>query len=334
VLGRVADYDRAEEVAEAVVRDAPGDGRARLARASARGAFHRFPEALGDLDAAGRHGAEKGVLEAERAAILQAIGCHADALVLRQRAADRRPDITTLGALAVLQAERGEVTVAERLFTEARRRYRGVSPFPVAELDFRRGHMWLREKQRAAACAWFEAAVRGVPAFAPAQGHLAEVEAALGDRDTAIDRLRALAETSEDPMYAAGLARVLGDVGRPLEAERWRVTAATRYDELMSRHPEAFADHAAEFRLTMAVTLGGGSNWPSGTGRTAVPPGNECRTTSSARPRDGTPAREAGEVARRSTGTAPLPHPEGRRWKGSRVAVLTSSSDTATAEEA
>ena len=114
------------------MRDAPDDGAARLARARTRATFHRFTEALADLDAAGRRGADRAALDAERAAILQAVGCYAEARVLRRDAAERRPDFATLGALAVLEAEHGKVTEAERLFTEARRRYRGVSPFPVA----------------------------------------------------------------------------------------------------------------------------------------------------------------------------------------------------------
>jgi tetratricopeptide (TPR) repeat protein len=251
MLGRIADYARAAELAEALVRDAPDDGTAWLARARDRATFHRFPEALADLDAAGRRGADRAVVDAERAAILQAVGCYDDALVLRRTAAERRPDFTTLGALAVLQAERGAVTEAENLFTEARRRYRGVSPFPVAELDFRRGLMWLGERDLPAARAWFAAAVRRVPAHAPALGHLAEVHAALGAHDAAIDRLRPLAGSSDDPEYAATLAGVLSDAGQPLEAERWRVSAAARYDELVLRHPAAFADHAAEFWLTV-----------------------------------------------------------------------------------
>ena len=35
------------------------------------------------------------------------------------------------------------------------------------------------------------------------------------------------------------------------EAEHWRIIAAARYDELVPRHPEAFADHAADFWLTV-----------------------------------------------------------------------------------
>ena len=60
--------------------------------------------------------------------------------------------------------------------------------------------------------------------------------------------------SSDDPEYAATLAGVLDDAGRPLEAEHWRDIAAARYDELVSRHPEAFADHAADFWGSVAAT--------------------------------------------------------------------------------
>lgn len=251
VLGRIADYERAAELAQVLVRDAPDDGAAWLARARTLATFHRFPEALADLDAAGRCGSDQATVDAERAAILQAVGCYGEALVLRRDAAERRPDFATLGGLAVLEAERGEVTEAERLFTEARRRYRGVSPFPVASLDFRRGLMWLGERDLPAARAWFDAAVGRVPAYAPALGHRAEIDAALGARDAAIDRLRPLAVSSDDPEYAASLASVLSDAGHPQEAEQWRISAAARYDELVLRHPEAFVDHVADFWLTV-----------------------------------------------------------------------------------
>lgn len=251
VLGRIADYERAAELAERLVRDAPDDGTARLALARTRATFHRFPEALADLDAAGRSGSDQATLDAERAAIFQAVGCYAGVLALHRNAAGRRPGFTTLGGLAVLQAERGEVDQAERLFAEARRSYQGVSPFPVASLDFRRGLMCFTRGNLPAARIWFDAARRRVPAYAPALGHLAEVDAALGAHETAIDRLRSLAVSSDDPEYAASLADILRDAGHAQEAGRWRASAAARYDELMLRYPEAFVGHAADFWLTV-----------------------------------------------------------------------------------
>jgi tetratricopeptide (TPR) repeat protein len=222
VLGRIADYERAAALAEQLVRDAPTDGIAFLARARTRATLHRFAKALANLDAAERLGADRATLDAERAAIFQALGRYDDALALRLSAAESQPDFTTLGALAGLLAEHGEVVEAEHLFVEGRRRYQGVSPFPLALLDFQRGLMWLEQGDLDAARAWFGAAQRRVPAHAPALGHL------------------------------AGL---LSEAGQAQEARQWRARAAARYDELMVRHPAAFADHAAEFWLAAGADV-------------------------------------------------------------------------------
>jgi tetratricopeptide (TPR) repeat protein len=122
VLGRIADYERAVELAEQLVRGTTDDGTALLARARTRATFHRFAEALADLDDAKRSGLDRAALEAERAVILQAVGCHAQAEELHRGTAKRQPVFAMLGALAVLQAERGEVAEAERLFAETRSR--------------------------------------------------------------------------------------------------------------------------------------------------------------------------------------------------------------------
>jgi tetratricopeptide (TPR) repeat protein len=249
VLGRIADYEWAEELAEKLTRDAPADGVAFLARARMRATFHRFKDALTDLDGARGLAADAAVVDAERAAIFQAIGRYEEALTFLRGAAERRADFESLGALAVLYAECGEIAAAERLFDESRDRYRGVSPFPLALLDFQRGLMWLTQGDLQQARAWFSAAHRRLPAYAPAQGHLAEVEAALGEIEAALGRLRPLTISSDDPDYAAQLARILSEVGQLDEAREWRGRAAARYEELLARHPEAFADHAAEFWL-------------------------------------------------------------------------------------
>ena len=145
-------------------------------------------------------------------------------------------------------AERGEVTEAEGLFAEARRRYPGISPFPVASLDFRRGLMWYREGSLPAARGWLDASCRRVPAYAPAIGLLAGLDAAAGACQAAIGRLRPLASSSDDPQYAATLADALSATGEHREAGQWRAAAAARYDELARNHPGACAQHAADFR--------------------------------------------------------------------------------------
>ena len=249
VLGCIAHYEWAEERAEQLTRDAPADGVAFLARARARATFHRFMDALTDLERAQRLGADPAVVGAEHAAILRALGRYDEALQFFREAAERRADFASLGALATLHAERGDVTTAELFFDESRARYRGVAPFPLALLDFRHALMWLAEGDLHRARTWLNAAHRRLPGYAPAQGHLAEVEAALGEPDSAIARLRPLTISSDDPDYAGQLARILSEVGREVEASVLRDQAASRYDELIARHLEAFADHAADFWL-------------------------------------------------------------------------------------
>ena len=182
--------------------------------------------------------------------MFQALGRYDEAFAIRREAASLLPSFETLGALAGLCAERGEIETAEQLFLESQSRdYRGVSPFPLAILNFQRGLMWMNNGRLDDAKIYFAAARRYVPQYAPAQGHLAEVEAQLGDTEFAINRLFPLARYSEDPDYAAQLSRILGEAGRSDEARVWSRLAGTIYDELVGRHPEAFADHAAEFWL-------------------------------------------------------------------------------------
>jgi tetratricopeptide (TPR) repeat protein len=249
ILGHVADYELAEENAEWLVQNEPANKAALVARARKRSTFHRFPDALEDLAAAERLGPNDEMINSERAAIFQALGQYDEALAIRQKAATLRPSFETLGALAGQRAERGEIEAAERLYLKSRDRFHGVSPFPLALLDFQFGLMFMNDDRLEDARTWFDAARRRVPAYAAARGHLAEVEGELDEIDTAISRLYPMAESSDDPDYAGQLARILGDAGRIDESRHWREQAAAQYDRLVERHPEAFADHAAEFWL-------------------------------------------------------------------------------------
>ena len=163
-----------------------------------------------------RRGSERQptLIDAERAAVFQAIGRYDDALAIYRQAAERRAGFHSIGALAVLHAERGDVAAAERFFGESRDRFRGVSPFPLALLDFQRGLMWMTQGDLHRARIWFGAAHRRLPAYAPAQGHLAEVEAALGEPEAAI----APAAPADDLLRRSRLPGTVGphpERGRP-----------------------------------------------------------------------------------------------------------------------
>jgi len=250
ILGRISDYERAAELADRQVNAAIASATGYVVRARTRAVLHRFTEALDDLNRADRISPQGAIAERERAAIFQAIGHYHDALVTYEApTTDRGEQFERTAALAGFWADRGKTERAQHFYLDSLRSYRGVSPFPLALLDFQLGLMWLRQDRLSEARTHFRSAVRRVPPYAAAQGHLAEVEAELGETDAAIGRLIPLAMASDDPDYAAQLARILGEIGRGEESVVWRQIAASRYDELTTAHPAAFADHAAEFWL-------------------------------------------------------------------------------------
>jgi tetratricopeptide (TPR) repeat protein len=251
VLGAIADAEWAAAMADELVGEAPSDARSFVTRARMRGHFHRFASALTDLDTAAALEGVRIELDAERAAIYQALGRYDEALAICQLAVDSHADFSALAALAGVYGERGDLDEAEHWFNAATGSYRGTSPFPLARLELQRGKLWMEHDDLRRARAWCDAAVRRLPAYVPAQGHLAELDAALGEPAAAIVRLRPLALESDDPDYATQLARILGDAGHAEEAQTWRRRAEAGYDELLAGHHDAFADHAAEFWLTI-----------------------------------------------------------------------------------
>ena len=256
ILGSIADYERALQLAHQLVGDGTTEAAAFLGRARTRAVFHRFKDALDDLDMAEGLAADTDVVNLERAAVFQGLGRYEDAGAILEDYAHRRPSFESLGALTTLCAERGDTEWAERLHAKSVHLYRGVSPLPLAALDFQLGVMWMHAGQLDRAQNHLIAALRNVPAYVPAQGHLAEVEAALCHFDLAIALLIPLATASDDPDYAAQLARIYADAGYPDDSQYWRSRAAARYEELIAVHPEAFADHAAEFWLAAGADTG------------------------------------------------------------------------------
>jgi tetratricopeptide (TPR) repeat protein len=247
-LGRISDYRRAEQLANQFIRKT-GSAESFLGRARIHALFHRFRAALDDLDIAQALSIDRTTAEEERAAIFQGLGRYDEALALRQQAVARCASFESLAALAGLYAERGEIETAQQLHVESQLRYRGVSPFPLALVDFQFGQMWMHQGEWKKAQKLLQFAVQRLPAYVPAQGHLAEVEAEIGDAEDAVARLCPLAMSSDDPDYASQLARILQDLGRIEESQHWCRLAAEIYSSLLVEYPEAFADHAAEFWL-------------------------------------------------------------------------------------
>jgi tetratricopeptide (TPR) repeat protein len=110
--------------------------------------------------------------------------------------------------------------------------------------------MWSEQGGDAARGAvFYEEALRLLPDYAAAGIHLAELDLARGDEASAQARLTRVVQNADEPEALA----LLGDIhlrqGRTSLGRGEIARAKQRYEALLARHPQAFADHAAEFYL-------------------------------------------------------------------------------------
>ena len=216
--------------------------RARLAER-----FHRFEEAFDFLNRALAAGCPTRQIDTARAALFQATGKYGEALRLRESLAKADCGIHTLGALATLLAEMQQWLAANHWYAAALHADDGMSPLPRGQLLFEWGVSAMRRGDLKRAEELFMELDAVLPAHVPGRGHRAEAALARGRLDVAEALVTPLLETSDDPKYRAIHAEIL-DARRDHEAaSREAEYAAARYELLLARRPEAYAENAAVF---------------------------------------------------------------------------------------
>ncbi|MCA9642074.1 MAG: tetratricopeptide repeat protein [Myxococcales bacterium] len=249
-IGSYSDFDQAEEQVKLAMQKHGKEPAALLLKASVDSALHRFDEALKTLDAAEKAGAKADKLKKQRETIWMARGEYLDEIVAERKAiAEKYPSYQSLSALAVAQMTAGDFEAADKSFIEAVRKYRDVSPFPVAWVSFQRGVMWAEHAGKPEkALPLYREAVTLLPQYVVANVHLAELEQEAGNKDEAKKLLLSVLKPDGDPEPASVLAELLKD-SAPDEAAKYTAQAKQGYESLLKRYPLAFADHACEFYL-------------------------------------------------------------------------------------
>lgn len=247
-LGVIADYERADALAEGAVRDNPKSVNAFVQRAATRASLHRFADALADLAEAEKLGAKPSVVRGVKASILLGQGDLEGALALRHAAREERADTSSLAAEAAVLSELGRTDEAVALFKQALASQRDVSALPVVWILFHEGVLWERAGHRERARAFFAAAHERLPSYAHAASHLAAFE----PLERGIELLSAVVAASDDPEFELLLAQRLRRKGDVAEADKRIAHVRARYDELVAKHRAAFAEHAASFWLDEA----------------------------------------------------------------------------------
>lgn len=251
VVGRLEDAEEALRLLDAAVAAEPQTAEHRLLRAVVLGGFHRFADALADLDAAEAAGLPRAAAHKARRELQLALGDYA---LLREeftRALEPSPEFDELAHRADLRLLQGEPAAAEFLFRAAQAQYRDVNPVPLAWLHVQQGIAHLRHGRIDDARRFFAAAHARLPQYYLATEHLAECEARLGNYDAARELYRAVIAQTGNPEFIAALAGVERSAGNETEAERLEAEALKGYEALLARHPAAFGQHAAEFLISV-----------------------------------------------------------------------------------
>ena len=221
-----------------------------LRRARTRAAVHRFADALADIAAAKRKGANPEETEGLRASILVATGRVDEGIPELQAAVVRRPGFASRSALAAAYAIVGRLTEADRLYVAALGDLDTTLPFPYAWIYFARASMWADKGNDAARGeAFYKRALTYLPEFATANAHLAMLEAASGDAASSMARLERVVASSNDPEAIALLGTLHVRAGDAVRGGQEISLARQRYESLLARYPLGFADHGAVFYL-------------------------------------------------------------------------------------
>ena len=249
-LGDCCALDRMVVLVEQLVRMDDGAVRTLLIQAQVASATHRFVDAERYLAQARPLGAPATKVERLSLGIDQARGVRPDEVLAARRAmaAETRhlEDLVPLGALL---ADLRQFDEADKVYCDALRSYRDVSPFALAWVCFQLGVLWgesVPERQSARATMWYRRAIAYLPAYVKARVHMAEIYLDCGRYGDA-EALLLPVISSDDPEVLWRLADVSAASGRDKDAAGQIEFARVGFENLLDKHLLAFADHGAAF---------------------------------------------------------------------------------------
>ena len=242
---------QAEEVATRGLAKDPRNVSLLELRSEARGARHRFEDALADLELARtlappqRH----ADLDFAIANVHYQLGRYDDAVPLLLRRVVDRPSFSSQNRAAIVYLQTGNVEQARRHFAMAESMYKDTSPIPLSWLNVQRGLLEMHAGNYELAHTFFEEAWRRCPTYPMAKEHLAEIEGRLGHLDRSIALYGEVVSQTSNPEYIAALGEAWEKKGEPAKAAEMFRFAKNKNEQLLARHPDAMYWHAAAFYL-------------------------------------------------------------------------------------
>ncbi len=250
--------DRLVKLSESVINFQPDRSTSFLLAAQVDSTRHLFQSAISNLKTADALGADKASITRLSLSINQALECNVQSVIEERRelAATNNvvEDWVPLGAL---YAEIGMYEEAQSAYLNALKCNTALSPLGPAWTCFQLGFLWgelTNEPDTEAAAYWYAKAIDYLPAYTHAAVHLAEICLDNNELNQAEILLNSVS-SSGDPEVRWRLADLHSKRGDTLAQEKELGLASMMYEDLLSRHELAFADHAAEFYLSSGKNL-------------------------------------------------------------------------------
>jgi tetratricopeptide (TPR) repeat protein len=250
IRGVLADAEAAGEVLAGQVAAHPEHASLQLTYASWLALLHHFEKARAVMDQLAEPAIDSASWAILSDEIELALGNYHALGEAFQRPAENPPaDIYLLAARAHAAVLHGDLDLASRLYFEAQTHYRDVGPYPLAWLHTQQGIALLRFAEFEQAARFFRAARERLPQYYLATEHLAECLTELGQFDEARALYAEVIEQTGNAEFLAALAGLEQRAGNTALAASLHWRAEEAYSALLARHPDAYAQHAAEFYL-------------------------------------------------------------------------------------
>lgn len=248
LLNDTENLEQALRQVNIVLEREPENANALVTRAGLYAGFHRFQDALADLDSAARAGAAQQQLDMTRAGVLIALGQIAKAEALAEPWLEE--NLVDLAFQANRRVDEGKLRAADRLFSKAQAVYDKTNPATLAWLHLQHGVAFLRNQKLQRAHEFFTAAHERFPQYYLATEHLAETEYLLGNYERAAELYQQVSQQTDNPVFYAKLAKTERALGNDDAAARAEAEARAGFEAWLDRHPEAAWQHAAEYYLS------------------------------------------------------------------------------------
>ncbi|HET9031779.1 MAG TPA: tetratricopeptide repeat protein [Dokdonella sp.] len=250
ILGRISDGEQALALLDRIPDDVI-DIRTQRQRAILRTGYHRFDEALTDLNAASSKGRPLNSDDPSLRGIALARGDYAsirDDFAKAGEPSEKFAELVLRGNLAALE---GDLSIASLQFYRAQSVYSDSSPYQLAWLYAQQGIALERFGFCDKARVFFDAAIERLPGYALALDHLGECLLWEGQLDAARPIYAQLIEQTGNPEYLGAMAVLEVEAGNAGRGEDYRKRAIAGYQHILDLESVTWSQHAAEFYLAI-----------------------------------------------------------------------------------